>query len=411
MTSAFESKGCWTVRAAIALAIAALLVPAAALADRDEELDGHRFATWVSALEGVHGTSGDFTVRNIARASVSGTRIRVRIGNQYGTQSITIRAATIGLQRRVAQPALIPDSLRTLTFHHGQTSVSIKAGEVVWSDPVSLRVHAQQNMAVSLYAPGAQVNDHTFPAPETNPPGCFISAAAGDHTADVPGASFPSTYVFENTRTPGWHPGELLWVDLIDVKADIQGTIVALGDSITDGYQVSGGGDRWTDLLSERINRLPAESQKSIVNAGISGNTVSRQPNPYDPTQQCCGAPAPVRLDRDVLSVPGVTDVILLEGTNDLGGDGAWPPSSAAQVIGGIKEIVARVHAAGLRIVGSTVLPMCNPPGSSKEMNRLAVNTFIRNRAESKLDAVIDWDEVMKDPANPTRMRAAWMHD
>jgi lysophospholipase L1-like esterase len=409
MTSAFESKGCWTVRAAIALAIAALLVPAAALADRDEELDGHRFATWESALEGVHGTSGDFTVRNIARASVSGTRIRVRIGNQYGTQSITIRAATIGLQRSVAQPALIPESLRTLTFHHGQTSVNIKAGELVWSDPVSLRVHAQQNMALSLHAPGAQVNDHTFPAPETNPPGCFISSTAGDHTADVPGASFPSTYVFQNTRTPGWHPGELLWVDLIDVSADIQGTIVAFGDSITDGYQVSGGGDRWTDLLSERINQLPAERQKSIVNAGISGNTVSRQPNPYDPTQQCCGAPAPVRLERDVLSVPGVTDVMLLEGTNDLGGDGAWPPSPAPQVIGGIQEIVARVRARGLRIVCSTVLPMCNPAGSSKEQNRLQVNAFIRT--QGSCDAVIDWDAVMKDPADPTRMRAAWMND
>jgi lysophospholipase L1-like esterase len=162
------------------------------------------------------------------------------------------------------------------------------------------------------------------------------------------------------------------------VNADFRGTIVALGDSITDGYQVSGGGDRWTDLLSERINQLPTEEQKAIVNAGISGNTVSRQPNPYDPTQQCCGAPAPVRLERDVLSVPGVTDVILLEGTNDLGGDGAWPPSPAAQVIGGIQEIVSRVHAHGLRIVGATVLPMCNPAGSAKEANRLEVNRFIR---------------------------------
>ena len=409
MTPAHEFIRHRTIRATLPLALAVLLTSMPGRAESDNERDGQRFGTWSSSLEGVHGTSGDFTVRNIGRSSVSGSRIRVRIGNPYGTQSISIRSATIGLQRSAGQPALIPSSLRKLTFHHGQTSVNITAGDEVWSDPVSLRVHAQQNMAVSLYAPGAQVNDHTFPAPETNPPGCFISATTGDQTADVSGASFPSTYVFENTRTPGWHPGELLWVDLIDVKADIQGTIVALGDSITDGYWVNGGGDRWTDLLSERINQLPPEEQKSIVNAGISGNTVSRQPNPYDPTQQCCGAPAPVRLDRDVLSVPGVTDVILLEGTNDLGGDGAWPPSSAAQVIGGIQEIVQRVHARGLRIVGSTVLPMCNPAGSSKEDNRLAVNKYIRE--SGILDAVIDWDAVMRDPADPTRMRAAWMHD
>jgi lysophospholipase L1-like esterase len=391
------------------IAIAAVVITgwqSAALAD---ESSGDRFATWESSLEGMHGISGDFTVRNVGRSSIAGSRIRVRISNAYGTSGITIKAASIGLQQAVAQPAIIAGSLRTLTFNEGQTSVNIRAGESVYSDPVPLRVEAQQNMMVSLYAPGAQVNDHTFPAPETNPPGCFISSAAGDHTKDVSGAPFPSTYVFDNTRVPGWHPGELLWLDLIDVRSEVQGTIVALGDSITDGYQVNGGGDRWTDLLSERIGRLEPEQQKSIVNAGISGNTVSRQPNPYDPTQQCCGAPAPVRLERDVLSIPGVTDVLLLEGTNDLGGDGAWPPSPGSQVIAGMQEIVQRVHARGLRIIGATVLPMCNPAGSAKEANRQQVNGFIRT--SGIFDGVIDWDSVMKDPADPTVIRAAWRHD
>ena len=393
-----------------ALAVAAVVIAGwQPVARADVGKGGDRFATWESSLEGVHGTSGDFTVRNVGRASIAGTRIRVRISNAYGTSSITIKAASIGLQRDVAQPALLAGSLRTLTFNDGQTSVNIRAGEAVYSDRVPLHVEAQQNMMVSLYAPGAQVNDHTFPAPETNPPGCFISAAAGDQTHDESGASYPSTYLFANTRVPGWHPGEVLWLDLIDVRSEVQGTIVALGDSITDGYQVNGGGDRWTDLLSERIGEFDPVEQKSIVNAGISGNTVSRQPNPYDPTQQCCGAPAPVRLERDVLSVPGVTDVILLEGTNDLGGDGAWPPSPASQVIAGMQEIVDRVHARGLRIIGATVLPMCNLPGSAKEANRQQVNTFIRT--SGIYDGVIDWDAVMKDPTNPTVIRPEWRHD
>jgi len=101
--------------------------------------------------------------------------------------------------------------------------------------------------------------------------------------------------------------------------------------------------------------------------------------------------------------------VLLLEGTNDLGGDGAWPPSPASQVIAGMTEIVDRVHARGLRIVGATVLPMCNPAGSDKENNRLAVNDFIRT--SGIFDGVIDWDAVMKDPADPTVIRAAWRHD
>lgn len=391
----------------LATALVVLLPLGAARADPENE-GAHRFATWENALEGVHGASDDFTVRNIGRSSIAGADVRVRLSNVYGKQAITIRKATIGLQVNQAQPALFKDSLRKLTFNHGQESVTISGGESVFSDPVHLRVAARQNFAVSIYAPGAQINDHTFPAPELNPPGSFISIA-GDHTADLEGDSFPSTLVFDNTRVPGWHPGELFWVDLIDVKAEARGTIVALGDSITDGYQVNLGGNRWTDLLTDRIAALEPEQQKAIVNAGISGNTVSRQPNPYDPTQQCCGAPAPVRLEHDVLSVPGVTDVLLLEGTNDLGGGGAYPPSPASQVIDGIKEIVQRVHARGLRIIGATVLPMCNPAGSEKEQNRLAVNAFIRT--SRIFDGVIDWDAVMKDPADPTVIRAAWRHD
>src|SRR5207253_1596682 len=305
-------------RAALAFAfVVALCAAGRAAGDEDES----RFAAWESSLEGLHGTSGNFTVRNIGRASIAGSRIRVRISNPYGTQSITVQKSSIGLQAKPGQPALVPGSLRRLTFHHGQESVTIKPGEFVYSDAAHLRVEAQQNMAVSLYAPGAQVNDHTFPAPETNPPGCFISTA-GDHTADAAGAAFPSTYVFANDRTPGWHPGELLWLDLIDVQTDVRGTIVALGDSITDGYQVN------------------------------------------------------------------------------LGGDGAALPSPASQVIAGMTEIVNRVHARGLRIVGATVLPMCNLAGSDKEKNRLAVNHFIRT--SGIFDGVIDWDAVMKDTADPT---------
>ncbi len=350
----------------VATALAALCSLGTAQAD-----SGNEFATWENALEGLHDISGDFTVRNIGRSSIAGDDVRVRLSNLYGTQSITIVKATIGLQVNQAQPALFHDSLRKLTFNGGKESVTIGAGESVFSDPVHLRVAARQNVAVSIYAPGAQINDHTFPAPELNPPGSFISGA-GDHTSDVEGDSFPSTLVFDNTRVPGWHPGE-------------------------------------TDLLSDRIAALEPEQQKAIVNAGISGNTVSRQPNPYDPTNQCCGAPAPVRLEHDVLSVPGVTDVLLLEGTNDLGGDGAYPPSPASQVIGGMKEIVQRVHARGLRIVGATVLPMCNAAGSAKEQNRLTVNAFIRT--SGIFDGVIDWDAVMKDPTDPTVIRAEWRHD
>src|SRR5258708_20164644 len=148
---------------------------------------------------------------------------------------MSIGRAPSGLQVNQAQPALFHDSLRKLTFNGGEESVTIRAGESVFSDPVHLRVAARQNVAVSIYAPGAQINDHTFPAPELNPPGSFISGA-GDHTSDVEGDSFPSTLVFDNTRVPGWHPGELFWVDLIGVQAEAPRTTAPPRDSITDPH-------------------------------------------------------------------------------------------------------------------------------------------------------------------------------
>src|SRR3954469_23497427 len=139
---------------------------------------------------------------------------------------------------------------------------------------------------------------------------------------------------------------------LVADRPAARGTLVTLGDSITDGYQAIGPpGQRWTDVLAGRLGALPVPRRLAVANAGISGNTVSVQPNPYDPTGQCCGPPAPQRLERDVLSVPGVRAVLLLEGTNDLGGGANAQPAPATQVIDAMKSIAQRVHAAGRKIV------------------------------------------------------------
>jgi lysophospholipase L1-like esterase len=166
---------------------------------------------------------------------------------------------------------------------------------------------------------------------------------------------------------------------------------------------------RWTDVLADRFDALPAGVRLAVANAGISGNTVSVQPNPYDPTGECCGPPAPERLNRDVLSVPGVRTVLLLEGTNDIGGGSNAPPASAQQVIGAMKTIIAEVHAAHLRFVGSTILPMCNAAGSAKEAVRQAVNLWIRT--SDAFDATIDLDALMRDPSDPTVITPALRYD
>ena len=391
--------------AAVAAACAVLLVPAAssavaatAAAANPAGFGGPRVVTFAeSALEGVHGTSPDATVRDVLTVTAAGFGLRVRLSNPFADAPVVVHSVWVGIQPTPGSPALSPGSDHRATFH-GAANVTLRPGASIWTDPVPLLVRAGDHVAVSVYAPGAPVDDHTFPPPQTDTPGSFLSSAAGDAGADQSGAAFGA-----------FQPGTLWWVDAVSAESFARGTIVALGDSITDGYHADGSGPRWTDVLAQRINQLPAGQRLSVANAGISGNTVSVQPNPYDPTGQCCGPPAPLRLNRDVLSMPGVRYVILLEGTNDIGGGTNAPSASAAQVIAAMKGIAARVHATGAKIIGATILPMCSASGSAKEQTRLDVNAWIRT--SGTFDAVLDFDAVLRDPANPTVINPAYDYD
>lgn len=382
--------------ATVLACFAALLAPIPAAAASPDGAWPHTATLTESALEGVHGTAPDATIRDVLTVTASGAALRVRLSNPFGGSELAVRSAWVGLQRSPDSPALVPGSNHRATFGW-QRTVRIPPGGSVWSDPVPLAVRTGDHLAVSVYAPGSPINDHTFPPPETDTPGSFASGP-GDAGADEPGAGYGT-----------FAPGVLWWVDAVSAVSPGRGTIVALGDSITDGYNAFGGGPRWTDVLAARIAKLPPTRRLSVANAGISGNTVSVQPNPYDPTGQCCGPPAPLRLDRDALSLPGVRYVVLLEGTNDLGGGTYAPPAPAAQVVDAMTTIAARVHAAGRRIVGATILPMCNAAGSAKEQARLTVNQWIRT--SGTFDAVLDFDAVLRAPGDPTVIRPEWRTD
>ncbi|WP_037310100.1 GDSL-type esterase/lipase family protein [Amycolatopsis orientalis] len=385
-------------RSVVLLAVAAsVLTPATAEAAPTSGAWPHSVTLTESSLQGVHGTAPDATIRNVLTVTADGTALRIRLGNPFGGTALAVRSVWVGLQPSTRSPALVPGSNRRATFGFRRT-VTVPPGGGVWSDPLPLTVRAGDHVSVSVYAPGSPINDHTFPPPETNTPGSFLSAGPGDAGADESGTAFGA-----------FSPGSLWWVDAVSAVSAARGTIVALGDSITDGYNAFGGGPRWTDVLAARIGKLPPGRRLSVANAGISGNTVSVQPNPYDPTNQCCGPPAPLRLDRDVLSLPGVRYVLLLEGTNDLGGGDHAPPAPASQVIDAMRTIAARVHATGRKMIGATILPMCNPAGSSKEQARLAVNEWIRT--SGTFDAVVDFDAVLRDPADPTVIRQEWRND
>ena len=384
-------------------AVAWLLASPAATANDAAGRDAA--SIWSASLEGVHGVAPAVTVRQIARVSVAGEGLRVRFGNPFGATPVHILDAWAGHTVAPGSARLVAGSNHPLTFG-GARSVTIPPGHEVWSDVVPLSVEAQQDVAISVYAPGSPVNDHTFPPFAFDPPASYIGTG-GDTAADPSDAAFPSYPIIPgntSSTATGYHPGQTWWIDLVVAERPAaRGTLVTLGDSITDGYNAFGPpGQRWTDVLVDRLAALPADRRLAVANAGISGNTVSVQPNPYDATGQCCGPPAPLRLDRDVLSVPGVRAVLLLEGTNDIGGGDNAPSAPPAQVIDAMRTIAAQAHARHLRIIGATILPMCNPAGSTKEATRLAVNQWITT--SGTFDAVLDFDAVLRDPADPTQM-------
>jgi lysophospholipase L1-like esterase len=196
---------------------------------------------------------------------------------------------------------------------------------------------------------------------------------------------------FETTTTALW------WLKAIDVQSASPGTIVAFGDSITDGTcSTLDAHDRWEDVLSVRLG-LDHQALKAVINEGIGGNTVTREglSPPPDST------PGLERLDRDVLSHHGVTDVVLFMGTNDIRRD-----ASAASVIEGTSSIIKQVKAKGFRIIGATIIPRHNvaPTGTNTGWNpektriRNQVNEWIRTKAP--FDAVIDFDRAVRDPSN-----------
>ncbi len=354
-------------------------------------------ARWVTAWSTSQQILGEdrisnATVRMIARATIPGDAVRIRLDNAYGTEPVSIGRAFVG--HRIRGAALAAGSNRPVTFG-GVSETVIAPGATVWSDPMPLVVRAQQDLAVSLHVRGTGIR----PSQHTN--AAVTSYRSADGSGDV--AADEGAMPFEKTTTALW------WLKAIDVQSALSpGTIVAFGDSITDGTcSTLDAHDRWENVLSVRLG-LDHEATarqgrgqggfKAVINEGIGGNTVTREglTPPPDST------PGLERLERDVLSHHGVTDVVLFMGTNDI-----RRGASAASVIEGTSSIIKQVKAKGFRIIGATIIPRHNvaPTGtntgwnSEKTRTRNEVNAWIRSKAP--FDGVIDFDQVVRDRSNP----------
>jgi lysophospholipase L1-like esterase len=334
-------------------------------------------------LKGFH----DQTVRDIIVPSVGGNMIRLELTNAFGRSPLQVGRVTVAVADLGA--GVVPGTIHPVSFG-GSASVRIPAGEQVLSDPVGMQVPAMQELAVSIYLPGRTgvATRHTD-AQQVN----WVSTV-GDHASEAGVGAF-------TIPTLSWY-----YLSGLDVRSSrAAGTVVALGDSITDGVNSSvGGNDRWPDDLARRLGAV-AGPTLSVADEGIGGNRLLT-------ASRCCGASAQARFARDALDQSGVRDVIVLEGINDIGlsvgprhSDTGLTP---ARIIAGYRDLIAQAHARGVRIFGATLLPYqgagyYSPPG---EAIREAVNAWIRT--SGAFDGVIDFDAVMRDPANPLRLNPAY---
>jgi len=323
------------------------------------------------------------TLRQIVRISIGGPQVRAVFSNAFGTAPLTIGGAAMAIRDKGA--AIEAGSSRRLTFS-GRATATIAPGAVLLSDPVTLTVPDLADLAVDLYLPDdtaasmSPVSHHTGNgALQTS----YVSAS-GDHTgaADLPGASTTLNYYF---------------LSRVDVLASEQvGAVVAFGDSITDGSRSTPDtNNRWPNHLAKHL--LSAGVRMGVVNEGIGGNRLLGDGNSQS---------ALARFDRDVLSQAGATYVIILEGINDLGS--RTGRADVNDLIAGHRQLIARAHARGLKAYGVTITPFegttiapdyWSPEG---EAARQAFNRWLRTSGE--YDGVIDFESVLRDPAEPTKV-------
>lgn len=345
-------------------------------------------ASWVAAWGASQQSLGETRISNatarlIARVTLPGSAVRVRLDNTFGTQPLVIGRATIA--PRVRGPAVAAGLVRPLSFK-GQSSVTIPAGGSVESDPVGIRVDAQQDLAVSLHVVGAGIQPSQHNNAQVT---SYLTAdGSGDQTASEDGKAFTG-----RTTT------SMFWLKSIDVQPMAPASaIIAFGDSITDGTcSTLDSNDRWEDIVAQRF-ALQTPVRFSVVNEGIGGNTVTRAGT--NPT--FASPPGVERLDRDVLSRAGVSHVVLFMGTNDVNRE-----ASAAEVIAGTKDIIARIRAKNIKVIGATMIPRHNDVWNGKKNAvKREVNDWIRK--DAGFDAVLDFDAVIRDPAKPDVMIAAY---
>ena len=342
--------------------------------------------SWATATGGYAavGPWTDRTLRLVVHTSAGGPRVRVRFDNTFAAAPVRIGSATVAVQATGAASRGAPVALS----FGGAAGVTVPAGAQAYSDPLGFSVPADANLLVSFHLPGTVT---AAPVHGLAQQRSYVSEP-GDHTAESAAGAYTSVI----TRWP--------LLAGVDVSGG-PGSVVLLGDSITDGDKSTVDANRrWPNMLAGRLLKQSAVPRYGVLNLGVSGNRVVTDRYPGDgASTDTAGVSALHRFDRDVLAQPSTRTAVVFEGINDL----RWG-TAADQVIAGLRELAARGHARGMRMLAATILP-CEGEArctAAVDAERVAVNAWIRDG--EVFDGVLDFDAVVRDPQRPSRILPAY---
>ncbi|MFD7713766.1 SGNH/GDSL hydrolase family protein [Streptomyces sp. NPDC059786] len=345
--------------------------------------------SWAAATSGYTavGPWTDRTLRLVVHTSQGGPRVRIRLDNTFASAPVRIGSATVAVQASGALPAGEPVALS----FGGAAWTEIPAGAQAVSDPAGFDVPADANLLVSFHLPGTVT---AAPVHRLAVQRSYVSEP-GDHAGDGGAGAYTSTLTSWPLLTG------------VDVGGG-PGSVVVLGDSITDGEKsTQDANHRWPDVLADRVRTSAEIPHYGVLNQGISANRVVSDRYPGDGVSTDTGGVSALhRLDRDVLAQTSARTAVVFQGVNDV----RWG-ATADQVIAGLREITARAHARGIRVVAATIAPcegesLCT---AAADAQRTAVNAWIREAATAQgLDGVLDFDAVLRDPERPARLLPAY---
>ncbi|MFJ6194563.1 SGNH/GDSL hydrolase family protein [Micromonospora sp. NPDC092111] len=396
--------------AALLVVSAPAVVASAGPSDSDSarHARGEWAGTWAAAVTrgntvGLTNTGlNNQSIRMTVHTTVGGERLRVRLSNLYGEQAVQVGHATVARPNTVTvtdRSDIVPGTLRELTFG-GATSATMNRGAELLSDPLDYPVAEQEDLVVTLHFPvlTGPVTFHGQSKVTT-----FIGA--NDLTTAADGAGF--------TIRP-----DCCWMFLsgIDVeRRQTPGAVVVLGDSIGDGNgSTVNANKRWPDLLAARLaTARPEVRTPGVLNLSLAGNRLNHEgtepgtggfPGYYE-----LGPNALARLNEDVFPQTGVKTLVTHLGINDL-----WmSDDSAESIIASLRQVNQQAKARGLRSLAATLTPYegHGNPGvwtPEKDAKRQAVNTWLRGPGAHEFDGLLDFDAVLRDPAQPSRLRPAY---